>query len=1022
MTKRRVLYGIVLLYIIALAFFFGNSYRQLIQYSNLQTRSYRVYSGFQNLSGQLNNLLSGPVTFADTGRHYQLNDLFNADSTAISNQLTDLVNTVRDTVNMQLAVKLDTVFRAELPWLLHSDIRDSLLQNNATLHLQATEYIDSIINAGLQRTRFLIQSRTEAVQSSALSVQLWLGVAMVSLAIILAVIIYSLYRQRNKADVAVREKEDMNVQFSNTLENLHEGVQIIDYDWRYIYVNDALTTQGHYPKEKMIGARVPDLYPGVEATSLFKLLEKCMSERTVERIETHFVFPDGSTSYFELCIQPVPQGIFILSLDITARKKAELELLKANRLYSVISAINQSIVHIREEEELLQNACNVATNTGGFMVACIGMLGANDKLYLSAHSGAALSILEVLKNGVDFLLQPFNTTPLAAVLRTGNYYVVNDVENEPGLAAYKEDIVKYSIQSGLMLPIKKQDKTIGVFALYSKVKDFFDEQEITLLLEAADDISFALEVMEKEEQRQQNEAELLRNERRLKKAQAIAHFGHWELEFATGVAVWSEEACRIYGLDPGDTKQSYETWKSFIHPEDLAVVMQLSEAAQQSLQPFSVNYRIVRSDGSIRYVHADTKFVFNEQNKPVGLYGITHDITEQRLTEMQVLATTDKMNEAQAIAHVGNWEIDMVNNQHQWSDEAFNMLGIKRTAPSIELFLSFIHPDDTVQAQARISEAFEKFISSSFYFRFIRKDGELRHGYIEWKFDFDKYRKPVRLYGIIKDVTEKKLAELQLQDANARLMMQVEEIKALNESLEGRVQERTAALADANRELEAFSYTVSHDLQSPLRVMRGFTNLLLKQVDGPLNNEQREMMQVIDNSARRMSELIKDLLRFSQLGRAPLDKQKIDMDELARTVMDDVRFNTPDFKATVEWNVLQPACCDTALMRQVWANLLGNAVKYSGKVDKPVVQVGMTEKDGQPVYYVKDNGAGFDMKHIDKLFGVFQRMHTLSEFEGSGVGLATVQRIIKRHGGDIWADSKVNEGATFYFTLPECEK
>lgn len=263
--------------------------------------------------------------------------------------------------------------------------------------------------------------------------------------------------------------------------------------------------------------------------------------------------------------------------------------------------------------------------------------------------------------------------------------------------------------------------------------------------------------------------------------------------------------------------------------------------------------------------------------------------------------------------------------------------------------------------------------------------------------------------------------QLDLLKALANQVMKLLDLRKNNMELATigkQLQERAIELHDANQELESFSYTVSHDLQSPLRSMSGFSKFLLKSYSDKLDDEGKEFLQHINSSAVKMSGLIKDLLSFSKLGKTPLVKAEVDMTELTKEVIDEIKFEKGDVKAEINLHPLVAVQGDKGLLKQVVVNLVSNAVKYSSKKDKPVVEIGMTEINGESVYYVKDNGAGFDMQRsLEKLFGVFQRMHHAEEFEGTGVGLATVQRIINRHGGRIWADAVLGEGATFYFTL-----
>ncbi|HEV8304401.1 MAG TPA: PAS domain S-box protein [Gemmatimonadales bacterium] len=227
-----------------------------------------------------------------------------------------------------------------------------------------------------------------------------------------------------------------------------------------------------------------------------------------------------------------------------------------------------------------------------------------------------------------------------------------------------------------------------------------------------------------------------------------------------------------------------------------------------------------------------------------------------------------------------------------------------------------------------------------------------------------------------------------------------------------------AALRETNAELESFSYSVSHDLRAPLRAIHGFARILIEDHRAQLDPEAQRLLGVIDDNTKRMGQLIDDLLAFSRLGRKELDTTRVDMTELVRGIADGLRRAEEDRALEVAVDRLPPARGDRDLLRQAITNLLQNAVKFTRRRPAARIEVGTRADGGETVYFVKDNGAGFDQRYAGKLFGVFQRLHRLDEFEGTGVGLAIVQRIIHRHGGRVWAEGRVDEGATFYFTLP----
>ena len=260
------------------------------------------------------------------------------------------------------------------------------------------------------------------------------------------------------------------------------------------------------------------------------------------------------------------------------------------------------------------------------------------------------------------------------------------------------------------------------------------------------------------------------------------------------------------------------------------------------------------------------------------------------------------------------------------------------------------------------------------------------------------------VYAAARDISELKLME--------------EQLRSLNTELEIRVQQRTQDLTEVNEELEAFAYSVSHDLRAPLRAVDGFSHKLLKTYGDQLDSEGRRLLQVVRDNAQRMGQLIDDLLRFSRLGRRELQIEPVDMEALARGVAAELL--APEGERQIKFNCgqLPRANGDGAMLREVWANLIGNAIKFSRDRAVAHITVGGREEGNEVIYWVRDDGAGFDMAYADKLFGVFQRLHRQDEFEGTGVGLALSQRILHRHQGRIWGEGQPDGGATFHFTLP----
>jgi PAS domain S-box-containing protein len=317
-----------------------------------------------------------------------------------------------------------------------------------------------------------------------------------------------------------------------------------------------------------------------------------------------------------------------------------------------------------------------------------------------------------------------------------------------------------------------------------------------------------------------------------------------------------------------------------------------------------------------------------------------------------------------------------------------------------EPFLAFVHPEDREATVAEVQKLSSGNDTIAFENRYRCKDGSYK--WMLW--NSTPFLEQNLIFAAAREITERKRAEV--------------EIRKLNEDLE----KRTVQLEAANKELEAFSYSVSHDLRAPLRATDGFSRILLEEYSNHLDDEGKRFLNIIRTNTQKMGQLIDDLLSFSRISRKEFKKSNIDMTGLARSVVDDLLRSGSAQSASITIEPLTPAHGDSAMLKQVFVNLISNALKFAKQKPNPTVEIGMNTEENGDVYYIKDNGVGFDMNYANKLFGVFQRLHSVEEFEGTGVGLAIVQRIIHRHGGQVWAEAKVNEGATFYFTLPKnCE-
>lgn len=414
---------------------------------------------------------------------------------------------------------------------------------------------------------------------------------------------------------------------------------------------------------------------------------------------------------------------------------------------------------------------------------------------------------------------------------------------------------------------------------------------------------------------------------------------------------------------------------------------------------------------------------------------LENEIAERKRAEDALRRREAVLAQAGQMAHLGAWEIEFRDpqdpsaNSLTWSDEVYRIFGYDPAEVAItnELLTERVHPDDRPRIASTIEQAIASKRPSNVEYRIVRPDGTERIVREHGEITFDDEGKPIRMVGSVQDITEQVRAKESLQKAmrlvehlNQELGREAAQVHAASDHLSdllAREQSVRGELEATNKELEAFVYSVSHDLRAPLNLIGEFSRMMLEDYGRELPEESLELMRLIRENAAATIRLVEDLLALSRTSRLALKKENVEMQDLVRQVWEDLVGAEDGRQIEIKWGPLPAASADPILIKQVWVNLISNALKFTRPRPVAHIEIGSDEKEGETVYYIKDDGVGFDGTDTERLFRAFQRLHHPDEFEGTGVGLAIVERIVRRHGGSVCAEGAVDQGAAFYFTL-----
>lgn len=1016
----------------------------------------------------------------------------------------------------------------------------------------------------------------------------------------MTLLISELLTQKQEQAKLNRKLANSESRFRGLLTDMLVGCQIIGFDWKYIYINPEAEKHNQRPASGLLGRRYQDMWPGIENTFVFAKIKECLESNISVHFENEFIYPNGEVGWFDLRIQPIEEGAFIQSIDITENKKAQAagkkqkELLESviNHLPAAVCVLNgkdlrvelinpayQAIAPGKEMigltwDELwpetgrnFETICrNVLESGNSYQVIDEmnmvkrtpesppeeayfswslhriqlpgkedwGLLGtswettlqkrAELQVYESelqyrnlADAGLAL----IWTSGNDKLCNYFNKTWLEFTGRslaqeqgygwaegvhpddlercktiyetsfdwrepfemeyrlrhnsgayryiydmgTPNYnskgefigyighcfditerkeiesalrkseerfrLVINNLSdiivliNADGTQRYvspvsekitgfgatdqlgstiadvihPDDIQRLSETWSEM--IKHPDrvykiqyryihKTKGWVWLEANAQSFLDEPSINAVLLTARDIT------------ESKEAEKILKESEKKYRMLFNSNPHpmwvYDLETLSFLAV-NDSAVNKYGYSRAEFMQM--SIRDIRPKEDINRLLQNIEKSKNGLEESGV-WRHVKKDGSIIFVEINSHFLEYEGRSAQVV--LAHDITLRKQAEEKLQYQQQLISDMGRVAKIGGWEFDALTGKGTWTEETARIHDMDPAdETNVEKGISFYKPESRIKIEKAIKNAIENALPYKLELQMVTATGVEK-----WVQTIGQpiveEGKVIKVRGSFQDISQRKKAE--------------EIIYKLNSELEEKVILRTAQLEASNKELEAFSYTVSHDLRAPLRHISGYIDLLNEHYKSELSEKANHYLSMVSTSARQMGLLIDDLLRFSRTSRQEMLVSQINFQALVGETITALASETTN--RIVHWDIqtLPEVYGDPSMLRQVWFNLLENALKYSRKKEETKISIGCTTKDTSYEFFVRDNGVGFNMKYAHKLFGVFQRLHSAAEFEGTGIGLASVQRIIHKHNGTIRAESEPGTGTTFYFTIP----
>ncbi len=730
-------------------------------------------------------------------------------------------------------------------------------------------------------------------------------------------------------------------------------------------------------------------------------------------------------------------------MDITARKQAE-------------AAARTSEEHFRFFNDLSE-ATRTLADPEQIMAVMARMLGAHLRASRCAYAavepdGELFAILHDYTDGCASTVGRYQLSRFGAraatTLRTGQPLIIRNVDAELSPGGGAEMFNAIGVLAIICCPLVKEGGLRAMMAVHQTTPRDWTNDEIRRVQDVFDRCWAMIE-------RRTAEKNLRQREALLRIAGRAARLGGWAVELPEVRITWSEEVCVIHGMPLG-TVPGIEEAMRFYAPQSRETINRAFTACIEEGVPFDLELEVITAQGRAIWVRTIGEAQRDAAGVIVRVQGAVQEITERKQAEEEIRRLNLEL-EKRVRERTG--QLETANRELQRSRDVFVNLFESLPGPYLVLTPNLVivtasdaytkatmttragiigrgifevfpdNPDDAgvtgvSNLRASLNRVRDTGVADTMAIQ--KYDVRRPDGVFE-----ERYWSPINspvlsadreieyIIHRVEDVTEFVRRKLRpAGDATEQhLLTRMEQMEAEIYQSTQKVQAANAQLEAANKELEAFSYSVSHDLRAPLRAVDGFSRIVLEDYGPLLPPEGQRYLRNIGVGAQQMGTLIDDLLTFSRLSRLPLSLREVSVALLVKEALNDLAGQRENRTVEITVGEMAPCSGDPALLKQVWINLISNALKYSRKRDPAVVEIGCVRQQDEDVYFVRDNGAGFDMRHAGKLFGVFQRLHLADDYEGTGVGLAIVQRVVHRHGGRVWAEAAVDRGATFYFTL-----